>query len=208
MNPGIQAVLREVATAGIVSLFDPKPITWSGQHERDLRRIRPVIERATAETSTEFKKPENRNSFLLACLDLTEHEPVEHLIVGYGIRHGSTTRVASVHHAIGSQHQVQPSGTMARTMLGHGSTAPKNELVVFHNHPHNVINLLVDNVPLASNKDRKTLEDLALNLVQMCRLLSGAGRILFYLGENGFVREIRWPRLETILNLASLAQRG
>ena len=207
MSPAIQAFLSELATAGIVSLFDPNPISWCDQHERDLRRIRPVIERATAETRAEFKKPVNRNSFLLACLDLTEHEPIEHLIVGYGARHGSTTRITSVHHTIGSQHQVQPSGTMVHTMMNHGSAAPKNELVIFHNHPHNIINLLADNVPLASNTDRKTLENLALNLVQICRLLSGAGRVLFYLGENGFVREFRWPRLETILNLAGAVLR-
>jgi len=96
---------------------------------------------------------------------------------------------------------------MVHTMMNHGSAAPKNELVIFHNHPHNIINLLADNVPLASNTDRKTLENLALNLVQICRLLSGAGRVLFYLGENGFVREFRWPRLETILNLAGAVLR-
>jgi len=65
------------------------------------------------------------------------------------------------------------------------------EAVIFHNHPRNDLNHLFDNLPLASNTDRKTLENMALNLVQICRRLSGAGRVLFYLGENGFVREFR-----------------
>jgi hypothetical protein len=57
--------------------------------------------------------------------------------------------------------------------------------------PCNVLNPLFDNLPLASNADHKTLENIALNLVQISRRLFGAERVLFYLGENGFVRKFR-----------------
>lgn len=204
MDSPIQLVLHNVTTAAIISLFDPNPIIWTNQHEHDLRRARSVIERATEEITSVFKTPVNRNSFLLGCLDLTEKEPIEHLFVGYGVRYGSTTKIASVHHALGSEHQVQLSETMAQQIRHHTLAGSRNEVVIFHNHPRNVINHLLDNQPLASNPDRKMLENLTLNIFQICRQISQGGRVLFYLGENGFVREFNCPRLETILSVARL----
>lgn len=204
MEPDLANIIPDLVTSGIMGLFDPSPVTWTAQHERDLPKIRPILVRASSGVSAEFKKPINRNSFLLACLDLTEREQVEHLIVGYGARYGSTTKISSAHHAIGSESSVQLSEMMARQLSSHSSSGHKNEVVVFHNHPGNIINRLFDNRPLASNTDRRTLESLALNMFQICRGFSGGGRVLFYLGENGFVREFNWPRLETILNAAKL----
>lgn len=89
----------------------------------------------------------------------------------------------------------------------HAAADTRSEAVIFHIHPRNVLNHLFDNLPLASNTDRKTLEHIAINVAQICRHLSGAGRVLFYLGENGFVREFRWPQLATILNAAGLILR-
>jgi hypothetical protein len=202
MEPSLQHFIHELATTSIVGLFDPNPIGWTAQHERSVRRVRRAIGTATDQTLATFKTPVNRNGFLLGCLDLTEHEPIEHLIAGYGCRLGSTTKVHSVHHAIGTEHQVQLSEVMVSELVRHAAADSRSEAIIFHNHPRNVLNHLFDNLPLASNTDRKALENMALNLVQICRRLSGAGRVLFYLGENGFVREFRWPQLATILNTA------
>ena len=207
MNPAIENLIRELTTTGIVGLFDPNPIGWTDQHERDVRRVRRAVGVATDQTLARFKTPVNRNGFLLGCLDLTEHEPIEHLIVGYGLRSGSTTKIHSVHHAVGTAHQVQLSDAMVSELTRHAAADSRGEAVIFHNHPRNDLNHLFDNIPLASNTDRKTLENMALNLVQICRRISGAGRVLFYLGENGFVREFRWPQLATILNTAGLILR-
>jgi hypothetical protein len=207
MDPALQHFIHELATARIVALFDPNPINWTAQHERDVRRVRRAIGTATDQTLAKFKTPVNRNGFLLGCLDLTEHEPIEHLIVGYGLRSGSTTKIHSVHHAVGTAHQVQLSDAIVSELARHSAADSRGEAVIFHNHPRNDLNHLFDNIPLASNTDRKTLENMALNLVQICRRLSGAGRVLFYLGENGFVREFRWPRLVTILNAAGVILR-
>ncbi len=100
MDHRSQHVIHELATASIVGLFDRNPIGWTAQHEKDVRRVRRAIESATDQTTAKFKTPVNRNGFLLGCLDLTEHEPVEHLILGYGFRHGSTTKISALHHAI------------------------------------------------------------------------------------------------------------
>lgn len=207
MDPSLQHFVHELATASIVALFDPNPINWTAQHERDVRRVRRAIGTATDQAVARFKTPVNRNGLLLGCLDVTEHEPIEHLIIGYGLRSGSTTKIHSLHHAVGTEHQVQLSDSMVSELARHAATNSRSEAVIFHNHPRNVLNHLFDNIPLASNTDRKTLENMALNLVQICRRLSGAGRVLFYLGENGFVREFRWPQLATILNAAGVILR-
>ena len=81
MDHRLQQFIHELATASIVGLFDPNPIGWTAQHEQDVRRVRRAIETATDQTTAKFKTPVNRNGFLLGCLDLTEHEPVEHLIL-------------------------------------------------------------------------------------------------------------------------------
>ncbi len=202
-DPKLQHFIHELATTAIVGFFDPSPIRWTAQHERDVRRVRRAIGNATDQAVTKFKAPVNRNGFLLACLDMTEHEPIEHLVIGYGIRSGSTTKIHSVHHAVGTAHQVRLSEAMVSELARHAEADSRSEAIIFHNHPRNVLNHLIDNLPLASNTDRKALEHMTVNLAQICRRLSGGGR-LFYLGENGFVREFRWPQLATILNAAGL----
>ncbi len=198
----LQHLIHEVATSSIAALFDPHPIRWTAAHEREVPRVRRAIGTATDQEIARFRTPVNRNGFLLGCLDLTEPEPIEHLIVGYGVRSASTTKIHSLHHAVETEHRVQFSEAMASELTRHAAAESRSEIVIFHNHPRNILNHLFDNIPLASNTDRKALENMALNLVQICRRLSGAGRVLFYLGENGFVREFRWPQLNTILDMA------
>jgi len=140
-------------------------------------------------------------------LRLSDRDPIEHLILGYGFRHGSTTKIRAVHHAIGAKQQVQLSGAMVAEPNRHAAADPRSGVVILHNHPRNIINNLFDSLPLESNTDRKILKNMALNPVQICRRRSGAGRILFHLGEDGFVRDFRWPQLATILNAAGLILR-
>jgi hypothetical protein len=40
------------------------------------------------------------SSFLIGCLEYAYNKPEEHLIIGYGFRHGSTTKIESLHHII------------------------------------------------------------------------------------------------------------
>ena len=76
----------------------------------------------------------------------------------------------------------------------HTLAGSRNEVVIFHNHPRNVMNHLLDNQPLASNPDRKMLENLTLNIFQICRQISQGGRVLFTsvkmgLSANSIVRD-------------------
>ena len=201
-------MLHNVTTAAIISLFDPNPIIWTNQHEHDLRRARSVIERATEEITSVFKTPVNRNSFLLGCgLDLTEKEPIEHLFVGYGVRYGSTTKIASVHHALGSEHQVQLSETMAPASRHHTLAGSRNEVVIFHNHPRErAPDHLLHNQPLSVEPRSQNAGEFDSEYIpDRSPDISKVGGVLFYLGENGFCScEFNCPRLETILSVARL----
>ena len=81
-----------------------------------------------------------------------------------------------------------------------------NELFIFHHHHYNPINFLFDNLPLASGKDRVFLEARTLNLQQLARQMLGQGRILFYLGENGYVKEFRLPSIIPTRSLAAASR--
>jgi hypothetical protein len=52
---------------------------------------------------------------------------------------------------------------------------------------------LVQDLPIASNADRTALQHLALNALGILRHLSGQGRVLFYLGESGLVKQFQLP---------------
>jgi hypothetical protein len=181
----------EVAESACLGAFEPQPL--SSCYEDELRRARQAIARARSGRLVRFRHFVNRNAFLFACLDYTEDKREEHLLVGYGFRHGSTTKVTGLHHAIGDTHAVQTPAEVAHAMLDHYNRDNRNELLIFHNHPYNPLNFLLNNQPLASVADRRQLAARALNPDQLLRTALGLGRVLFYLGENMLVKQFRLP---------------
>jgi len=75
-----------------------------------------------------------------------------------------------------------------------------NELLIFHNHPYSPLSFLRNHLPLASRQDRRFVEARALHPQQFLRRLLGQGRILFYLGENGYVKEFNLPSVVAMLD--------
>ncbi len=195
----------EVAESALLGWLEPNPI--SSCYENELGRVRKAILRARDCKLARFRKPANRNAFLLGCGEYTDGKAEEHLLIGYGFRHGSTTKVESLHHAIGSAGSVHLPNAMAHAMWDYYGQHEDNELLIFHNHPYNPLNFLFNNLPLTSRQDRLFLEARALNPQQLVRWLLGQGRILFYLGENGHVKEFRLPSVVALLNRYAEASR-
>jgi len=188
----------EITESAVLGCFEPKPI--SGCYDDELPRARQAILRARDGKLARFRYQVNRNAFLIGCRDYSDEKPEEHLLIGYGFRHGSTTKVESLHHAIGEAGTVRLPDAVAHFMWNFYGQHETNELLVFHNHPYNPINFLVDNLPLASRQDRLFLEARALHAQPLTRWLLGQGRILFYLGENGYVKEFRLPSIIALLD--------
>lgn len=193
--------LAAIGESMLLSCLEPDPVEFKRGHERDVPRVRAAIHRAGSEASARFRPPVNRNSFLLGCLDYTELRAKEHLIVGYGFRYGSTTKVETVHHVVGDRGSVAIPTAIGHMMWDYYRREEVNEVILFHNHPTTPLALLVDNLPLASPADRLTLERRSFDSQQVLRSMIGAGRVLFYLGENGYVKQFRLP------SAASLWQR-
>jgi hypothetical protein len=188
----------EVAESAALSCFEPNSISCF--YADELPRVRKAILRARDGKLARFRDQVSRNAFLTACGDYADAKPEEHLIIGYGSRHGSTTKVESLHHVIGSAGSVHLPDTVAHAMWDYYRQHERHELLIFHNHPYNPLNFLFDNLPLPSRQDRLFLEARAINPQQIVRALRGQGRARFYLGENGFVREFRLPSVVALLD--------
>jgi len=182
-------IISEFIEAVLSSLLDPNPVGFRASDERGVAPVRAAC-RGRSETPQRLQRPLNRNAFLRGVLDVTEQEAIEHLVIGFGKRLRSTTRVETIAHGVGSARQVSiPAGlwnAMDQWLAGHA----RGEVVLAHSHPRNALNILLDNVPLASGADRDA----------WLRALLQGKRIRCYLVENGFVREFRTPMLLRLLD--------
>lgn len=163
----------EIAESAVLGCLEPKPI--SSCYDDELPRVRKAILRARDGKLARFRDQVNRNAFLVACRDYAVEKPEEHLLIGYGFRHSSTTKVESLHHVIGGASSVRLPDTVAHAMWNYYGQHEDNELLIFHNHPYNPVNFLLDNLPLASRTDRLFLEARALNPQQPCAPCNGPG---------------------------------
>jgi hypothetical protein len=186
----------EIAESTFLSSFEPNPV--SGCYEDELPRVRRAILRARDGRLARFRDQVNRNAFVLGCRAYTDGKPEEHLIIGYGFRYGRTTKVESLHHAIGDVGSVRFPDAVAHAMWDYYERHEDNELLIFHNHPYSPLNLLLDNLPLASRQDRCFLAAHAFHQNQLLRRVLGQGRMTFYLGENGYVKEFNLPSMLAI----------
>lgn len=189
----MDAFLKELLETGTASLFDPNPIRFIRDHELGIRPIRNVLKDGSVHQ--ELKRELTRNQFLRGCLAATEKENVEHLLIGLGDHQGSTTYISSVLHVVGGPSSVSIPASVDSAIQGWMLAEHFAEAIVFHNHPRNALNVLFDNIPLASSADRQTLLANLLKPEHAIKALLGGGRARFFLGENGQVREFNTPDL-------------
>ena len=189
--------------AVILACVEPNPLTFRANDEEDVSRVRAAIKRGLTSKGAVFRDPVNRNAFLLGCLDFTETLPEEHLIVGYGYRYGKTTKVERLHHVAGEERSVSIPLYVREEIRRHHFQRTDAKVIIFHNHPRlgtepdwfYTLKSLLQDLPLASTADRNQLPHHALNSVAFLRQLFDQGRVLFYLGESGFVKEFKLPHL-------------
>ena len=184
----------------ISSLFDPTPVCFKKQHENGVKPVRKAIEDNPINQLITLKKSLIRNAFLCGCLDFTEDLTIEYLIIGYGKKRGCGTDVSQVEYAIGNNNSVNVVPETKNRINQHVSHRSRNEVIIFHNHPKNPVNILLNNAPLASSPDRNTLlKNKYLEPLILLKTLLNKGSIQFYLGENGFVREYNTPNILQLL---------
>jgi len=194
-------ITREISSV-FSSAFDPDPIVFKEADEVGVRPVRNACKKPNGMRHT-LKKPLNRNAFLCGCLDFTEEEPIEHLIVGLGLKHGSSTKVCGILHSTGSEAAVSVPPEIQSVIETHLNSEHRTEVLVFHNHPANPVNTLIDNSPIASDADRRIWASLFLKPSALIKALMGGGAIRFHIGENRFVAEFRTPQLLDVIKHAA-----
>ncbi len=198
-------IIFSLLDLSISSLFDPNPVCFKKQHENGVKPVRKAIEGNSLNQLITLKKPLIRNAFLCGCLDFTENLPIEYLIIGYGVKRGMGTDISQVEYAIGDNKSVKLNVITEDRISRYVSQASKNEVIIFHNHPKNWINIIFDNLPLPSQVDRDTLlKKKLLEPIILFKTLLNKGSIRFYLGDNGFLREYNMPNITQLLDLAGI----
>lgn len=192
---------HEIVKNYILSRFEPNPISLPLSNEGDLLKAKRGISIADGNRGARFGTPVKRSSFLGACLDFTAEESIEHLIVGYGLKHGNTTKIKTLHHVIGDTHSVAPTPTIARAIQYQIFQVPRGEVLIFHNHPKWFLNILMDNLPLASSPDRTIALHLKFNWFQFLKSFFGNGDVKLYVGENNCVKEFSFPPIDYLVEL-------
>jgi len=201
----LNAILTDpkLIEAVILACLEKNPIDFQKVDETEVKRVRAAVKRATTAKGATFKYTVTRKHFLCGCLDLTDNLPEEHLIVGYGYRHGNTTVIERVHRVAGEQRRVSIPDYIRAEIRRHHFHRSDAEVIVFHNHPRTgnepewfyTLKSLVQDLPIASTDDRRTLQHHAFNSVGLLRQFLGQGQVLFYLGESGLVKQFLLPPL-------------
>ena len=193
----------KLVEAVILACLERNPIDFRRVDDSEVKRVQGAIKRATTAKGATFRYPVTRKHFLCGCLDFTDRLSEEHLIVGYGYRYGNTTDIERVQHVPGAQRQVGIPDYVRAEMRRHHFHRSDAEVIVFHNHPRTgdepewfyTLKSLLQDLPIASNADRKQLQHHAFNSVGLFRQFFGQGQVLFYLGESGFVKQFLLPPL-------------
>ncbi len=184
--------LADFFAALITAEFDPNPVTWGKVDEVGVDAAKRAIRRAE-ESPTHLRRTVNRREFLAACLDFTEKLPLENLIVGLGSKRGMTTNVSAIMRVVGEAGSVNFTPLVATAVAAHYSGDHAAEVLIFHNHPPHMMNVILDNLPIASAADRRLMLTYVFNKLHLGKALNGGGRVRFFIGENGFVAEFTQP---------------
>jgi hypothetical protein len=192
-------ILRELLDTLPAKLLEPNPIVFKRGNLKGVPPLQEFLRSGTPEIYS-FRRSLARNDFLLGCLNWVYEQAKEHLIVGFGYRHGPTTRIVAAQHIEGEVGQVSIPTQVLVKLSDFVLAQPRAELLLFHNHPANWLRTLINNAPLPSSADRKVLLDHRYrNPVMLLKELLGNGTLRCYLAENGKVQEFRAPGLLQIL---------
>jgi len=194
-----ESLIRELVGTVTSKAFDPNPVVFKDSDEAGVGPVKTGCKKANSSLHR-FRSQLNRNAFLRGCGVFAADAAVEHLIVGFGFRHGSTTVVEQMAHAVGTEGAVSIPEHVSAAIRGYIQQEHANEVLLFQNHPRNPINVVFDNTPLPSGTDRRTLVSFHSDVKVLGKVLMGGGRVRFYVGENGFVQEFRTPDLLPLLD--------
>ena len=196
----------KIIEAVILACLEPDPADFRRVDEVEVKRAKTAIKRATAEKCALLKFPIGRKHFLCGCLDFTDCLGEEHLLVGYGYRYANGTTIERIHHVVGEQRRVSVSSHIRAEIRGHHFHRSDAEVIVFHNHPRigneaewfYTLKSLVQDLPIASNDDRKELQHHALQPRRLVPAVLRAGPGSLLSRRERFCERVPAPAAPTI----------
>jgi hypothetical protein len=185
--------LRAALDALVSSTFDPPKVRGRTLGSRAGTGVATRVRTGDFDRWS-FPSPLQRTPFLNGCLAATRRSRIEHLIVGYGSKQGSRTVITALGHVRGGANSVEMPQSLTAAINIHLVLTRNAEVVVFHNHPDELLECLLDDGPVGSPSDKRWMAAMRYgNLLSLGRLAFGLGGVKFYLGVEGHVREMKAP---------------
>lgn len=122
-----ETLVRELVGTVLSKAFDPHPVVFKNADEAGVGPVRTGCKKPSG-TLHKFRAQLHRNAFLRGCSVFTADAPVEHLIVGFGFQHGSTTVVEQLAHAVGTEAAVNMPGHVSAAIRGCIQQEHENEV--------------------------------------------------------------------------------
>lgn len=177
--------------------LDPAPIHFMVRDRKDSGLITAPL-RALPDTWHKLKRQVDLYKFLYACRACTGKLPVEYLVAALGHNKGKGLRLTRPYYTVGDANRVAVPKALQADVEAHLLSDHRAEAVLFHNHPPTIAHAITNHGPLASRADRQVWASWFKHLPLLVKRVLGGGRVHFYLGENGAVREFDAPSMRDV----------
>lgn len=196
---GIQlaGLLFKLADNFLPRELDPEPNRFLARDRKDSGVVTATM-RALPDTWRKLQRQVSLYKFLYASRAYTGRLPVEYLGAALGCNKGKGLKPARLYYSVGNANSVAVPPELESDIEAHLMSDHRAEAVVFHNHPPTLVHAIVNHRPLASGADRQVWLNGKKNLPLLVKRVLGGGRVYFYLGENGTVREFDAPSLRDV----------
>lgn len=177
--------------------FDPMPTRFLARDRKDSGVVTATL-RALPDTWHKLQRQVSLYEFLCACRAFTGKLPVEYLVGVLGYNKAKGLKLARLYNSVGNANSVAVPPELEAAIKAHLISDHQAEAVVFHNHPPTKLHAILNHGPLASRAYRQVWLNWQKNLPLLVKRVLGGGRVHFYLGENGSVREFDAPSLRDV----------
>lgn len=186
-----------LADSALSRELDPAPLRFLARDRKDSGVVTATL-RALPDTWHKLQRQVSLYKFLYACRAYTGKLPVEYLVAALGYNKGQGLKLARLYYSVGNADSVAVPPELEAAIDAHLLSDHRAEAVVFHNHPPTLAQAIVNHGPLASRADRQVWLSWQQKLPLLVKRVFGGGRVHFYLGENGRVREFDAPSLRDV----------
>ena len=202
--------LKEVIASKALTLFEPETNLIPNVRPGQARFISGRLAKALDDSFIEVAQSYGRHTTLAGIhMFLAKDHKREYLVTAFGKRRGSgfarPAQFQVLHISHGATDNVRFSHACIDRLQKHVRDVNNAEVLVFHNHPRNLVTDLLSQIigwsPLPSNMDRETMYEFKYRTIVQWLASGNLSNLRFFLVENGGLREILIPSVNTLTKL-------